>query len=358
VDERGRDSGSPCVESTTCDRCLGFGAIGLNVAFMWTVSVVIPARNDGRALRDAVESIQAQRDVEIAEIAIAVGPSSDNTLAEARRLAEANPAIIVVANPTGLTPAALNAAINATTGEVVVRVDARSQLPSDYIRNALETMNETGAGNVGAIQQPVGSTSTERGIAAAMCSRLGSGGAQYRHGQQRLEVETAYLGVFRRSALEEVGGFDENFIRNQDSELNIRLRKAGYQVWLDPRMRVAYRPRPSLRTLAKQYWEYGWWRAITVRRHPDSMKLRQAAVPLAVVSLAGSTILGLAVQPLFFVVPAVYVVSLVSAAVTHEQDLTGREKATMAAALATMHITWGTGLISSSGVHAVRGWVK
>ena len=88
-----------------------------------------------------------------------------------------------------------------------VRVDARSQLPSDYIRNALETMSETGAGNVGAIQHPVGSTSTERGIAAAMCSRLGSGGAQYRHGQQRIEVETAYLGVFRRSALEEVGGW-------------------------------------------------------------------------------------------------------------------------------------------------------
>jgi GT2 family glycosyltransferase len=325
---------------------------------MWSVSVVIPARNDGRALRDAVATVEAQQGVEITDIAIAVGPSSDNTEAEAHRLAQANPAITVVPNPTGLTPAALNAAINATTGDIVVRVDARSQLPSDYIRNALETMSETGAGNVGAIQQPVGSTSTERAIAAAMCSRLGSGGAQYRHGQERLEVETAYLGVFRRSALEEVGGFDESFIRNQDSELNIRLRKAGYQVWLDPRMRVAYRPRPSLRSLARQYWEYGWWRAITLRRHPGSMKLRQAAVPLAVVSLAGSTVLGLVVQPFFLVVPAVYAILLVSAAVLDQQDLTAQEKATMVAALTTMHITWGTGLISSGALHAAKAWRK
>ena len=156
----------------------------------------------------------------------------------------------------------------------------------------------------------------------------------------------------------EVGGFDESFIRNQDTELNIRLRQAGYPVWLDPRMTVAYRPRPSLRTLARQYWEYGWWRAITLRRHPGSMKLRQAAVPLAVVSLVGSTVLGLVVQPLFLVVPAVYAGSLVSAAVLDQQDLTAQEKATMAAALATMHITWGTGLICSGAVHAVTAGKK
>mgnify|MGYP006079238763 CR=1 FL=1 len=320
--------------------------------------MVISARNDGRALRDAVATVEAQQGVEITDIAIAVGPSSDNTEFEAHRLAQANPAITVVSNPTGRTPAALHAAINATTGDVVVRVDARSQLPSDCIRNALETMSETGAGNVGAIQQPVGSTSTERAIAAAMCSRLGSGGAQYRHGQESLEVETAYLGVFRRSALEEVGGCDESFIHNQDSELNIRLRKAGYQVWPDPRMRVAYRPRPSLRSLARQYWEYGWWRAITLRRHPGSMKLRQAAVPLAFVSLAGSTILGLVVQPLFLAVPAVCAISLVSAAVLDQQDLTAQEKATMVAALTTMHVMLGTGLISSVAAHTARGWER
>jgi len=183
---------------------LAVGVFGPNVVSLPTVSVIIPARNDSDALRHAVATINAQTGAEILDIAIAVGPSTDDTEAEAHRLARTTPAIKVVTNPSGRTPAALNAAIGATTGGVVVRVDARSQLPPDYIQNALETMRETGAGNVGAIQVPVGFTPTERGIAAAMRHPLGTGGAQYRHGQQRVEVETAYLGVFRRDALEAV----------------------------------------------------------------------------------------------------------------------------------------------------------
>jgi len=333
---------------------LAGGVIGPNVVSLPTVSVIIPARNDSDALHRAVATINAQTGVEILDIAIAVGPSTDDTEAEAHRLAQTTPAIKVVTNPSGRTPAALNAAIGATTGDVVVRVDARSQLPPDYIQNALETMRETGAGNVGAIQVPVGFTPTERGIAAAMRHPLGTGGAQYRHGQQRVEVETAYLGVFRRDALEAVHGFDEEFIRNQDSELNIRLRKAGYAVWLDPRMAVAYRPRPSLKTLAKQYWQYGWWRAITMWRHPESIKLRQAVVPVAVVALAGATVLGAAAQPVLFVMPAVYGASLIGAAALDDQTETVQERTTMAAALAIMHITWGSAVVASSGTHLIR----
>ncbi|MDC1302095.1 glycosyltransferase family 2 protein [bacterium] len=322
---------------------------------MLTVSVVIPARNDGAALGTAVESIRTQQDVVISEIAIAVGPSTDDTKAEANRLAATDPGILVLDNPTGLTPAGLNIAIANTTGDVVVRVDARSQLPPDYIKHALETMNATGAANVGAIQEAAGQTPTERAIAAAMHSKLGSGGARYRHGGDLREVETAYLGVFSRKALEDVDGFDESFIRNQDSELNIRLRNAGHTVWLDPRMVVEYRPRPSLRALASQYWQYGWWRAITLRRHPGSMKLRQAAVPLAVLALVASLVVGLAIQPWFLVIPAAYLGSLVVAAASEPQARTLREKATMVAALATMHVMWGTALIASTAVHLVRG---
>ncbi len=123
---------------------------------MLTVSVVIPARNDGAALGTAVESVRAQQGVAISEIAIAVGPSTDDTKAEADRLAAADPGILVLDNPTGSTPAGLNIAIANTTGDVVVRVDARSQLPPDYIQHALETMNATGAANVGAIQKRPG----------------------------------------------------------------------------------------------------------------------------------------------------------------------------------------------------------
>ena len=156
--------------------------------------------------------------------------------------------------------------------------------------------------------------------------------------------------------MDKVGGFDETFIRNQDSELNIRLRKAGCQVWLDPRLIVEYRPRPSLRSLARQYWDYGWWRAITIHRHPDSIKLRQAAVPVAVVGLAGTVVLGIVVQPWLLLAPAAYGVSLIGAVVREPREMTLQEKATMVAALATMHVMWGTGLIASVLAHTARGW--
>ena len=312
------------------------------------MSVVIPARNDAADLANAVATVEAQRGVELREIVIAVGPSSDDTKGEALRLSARNSAIAVLDNPSGSTPAALNAAIGNTTGDIVVRVDARSQLPTDYITNALETMRETNAANVGALQVPVGSTSPERAIAAAMRCRFGSGGAAYRHSTTRQEVETAYLGVFRRTALEQVGGFDERFIRNQDSELNIRLRKAGFQVWLDPRLKVDYRPRPGLVALAKQYWQYGWWRAITLRRHPSSMQLRHAIVPVAIAGIGGATALGVFWHASFLAVPAAYVAVLVAVSASDRSDLTPRERAIMAAALATIHVSWGTAILISA----------
>lgn len=319
---------------------------------MWSVSVIIPARNDARSLGNAVASVEAQSRVDIREIAIAVGPSTDDTLAEAHRLAAGNSAIVVVENPSGLTPAGLNVALVHTSGDVVVRVDARSELPPDYIADALETMTETGAANVGALQVPFGSTSAERAIAAAMRSRFGSGGAAYRHATTLTEVETAYLGVFRRSALEDVGGFDERFVRNQDSELNIRLRNAGHQIWLDPRLQVRYRPRPSLRALAKQYWQYGWWRSITRRRHPGSMKPRQAVVPAAVVGLGVSTALGCLWHVAFLAVPGIYVVVIATVGAVDRSGLTPHERVLMAAALATMHVSWGCGFIVSTATRA------
>src|SRR5690554_1061261 len=133
----------------------------------------------------------------------------------------------VVDNPTGVTATGLNLAISVTTGEIIVRCDAQSELPPGYVSRAVRTMERTGADNVGGMQVPVGGSPRQRAIAAAMASPLGAGNARYRLGGEEGPTDTVYLGVFRKQTLLELGGFDESFLRTQDYELNHRIRKAG-----------------------------------------------------------------------------------------------------------------------------------
>jgi succinoglycan biosynthesis protein ExoA len=134
-------------------------------------------------------------------------------------------------------------------------------------------------------RSPTADKGFARAVALAMGSPAGSGGAAYRTGTQRGPADTVYLGVFRREALEHVGGYDEQFVRNQDAELNERLRAHGYVVWFEPALEVAYRPRGSVRALARQYAAYGRWRRATARRHPGSLRPRQLAAPALVIAL-------------------------------------------------------------------------
>lgn len=311
---------------------------------MARVATITPVRNDGADLPTAVASILRQ--AEVTEIVLAVGPSNDQSLAIAEQLASADERIVVIESPTGRTADALNLAIAASEAEVIVRVDARAVLPPHYVEHALETLRATGAGNVGAAQNPVGNTRVERAIANAMRSPAGSGGVAYRGAGSARRVDTAWLGAFRREALDEVGGYDERFIRNQDAELNIRLNKAGHEVWFDPRLIVDYRPRPTLRTLARQYFEYGRWRFRTIKKHPDSAKLRQMAAPAIVVGLAVSLVLALVWSPLFWVIPGAYVAAVIIVGLLSSGSLV--ERLLTGAALCTMHLSWGTGFLLSA----------
>jgi glycosyltransferase involved in cell wall biosynthesis len=315
---------------------------------MWSVATITPVLNDAQDLTAAVQSIQSQRDVVVDQIVIAVGPSSDESLAVAEGLAAEDPRIKVVSNPSGRTPEALNRAIEATACDVIARVDARSVLPPNYLRDAIETLTATGAGNVGAVQVPVGQTSFERAVALAMTSPFGSGGAAYRSTDTAKPVDTAWLGVFRRDALVEVAGYDETFTRNQDAELNIRLNAADRPVWVDPRLAVSYRPRGSMSGLARQFFQYGWWRCRTVAKHPHSLKLRQMAAPVIVVGATAGTGLAVVWDRRFVAIPLAYCAALLLAAGTADAE-GPRERGDMAAALAAMHFGWGAGFLSSAG---------
>lgn len=308
------------------------------------VSVVIPARDAAGTLQAAVESALGQ-DWPDLEVVVAVAPSSDGTRELAHRLAEDDGRVRLADNPLGVTPAALNAAIGAARGEVIVRLDAHAVLPVGYVRRALETLRSSGAANVGGRQVPAADEGFAAAVAGAMRSPVGAGGAAYRVGDRSRAVETVYLGVFRREALDHVGGFDERLVRNQDYELNHRLRAAGGTVWLDHELAVLYRPRASIGALARQYWQYGRWKRVTLRLHPDSLHLRQLAPPLLVAGLVGALVLSVVLGAWWPIAVAVggYLAVLVAGAATSGAPA-GRWPA-VALALAVMHLAWGLGFL-------------
>ena len=297
-----------------------------------TVSVIMPIRNEAAHLEAAVASVLAQDYPEPFEVCLAVAPSDDDTEGVAARITASETRVTVVPNPAGVTPVALNTAIAATTGEIIVRVDGHARLSDGYIRRAVETMVTTGAVNVGGMQVPEPETPFEEAVAAATTSWLGTGGASYRVGGTPGPVDTVYLGVFDRAAGDQVGWFAADLIRNQDYELNIRLRKAGGTVWFDPGLSVGYRPRGSWTALAKQYYEYGFWKAEVVRRHPDSLRARQFAPAVLPAVLVSAVLAGFRHRR-WWSIPAGYVGLL----------LVGTRSPRLAVLIAVQHLSWGAG---------------
>jgi len=314
-----------------------------------TVSVIMPIRDEAAGLDRAVASVLVQEYPIPFDVCLAVGTSDDGTERIADEIAAVDDRVRVVANPAGVTPTGLNAAIEATGGQVVVRVDGHSALSEGYIRRAVETMIRTGAVNVGGRQVPQPETPFEEAVAAATTSWLGTGGATYRVGGQEGLVDTVYLGVFDRTAGDEVGWFADDLIRNQDYELNIRLRAAGGEVWFDPELWVGYRPRGSWRGLARQYYEYGYWKAGVTGRHPGCARLRQV-IPAAFPIVLGMAI-GLTLRyRVAGIVPLAYAATLLVAGAGRDRRAS---RTAVASVLATMHLAWGTGFLRGA-MHWLR----
>ena len=313
-----------------------------------SISFIMPVLNEEQHLATAVSSIFDQKDLPKGqvEVILALGPSTDNTNKVAEALKSQFP-VQIVENPTGKTPAGLNLAIKAAKNQVIVRVDAHSQLSPDYTKLAIQILNETKAANVGGVMKAVGETPLQQAIAWAYGSRFGLGGGAYHVGGLAGPSDSVYLGVFRKDILEKLGGFNEKMIRGQDWELNLRIRNSGELVYFDPRLEVTYYPRASLGKLAKQFFDTGAWRAELTRSHIAKANLRYFAPPAAVLSIS----LGLGLYLLGFggflgLIPlSAYTLGLLVAAITAKQ-LSLSAKLNILIALPTMHFCWGVGFIS------------
>jgi succinoglycan biosynthesis protein ExoA len=316
------------------------------------VSAVLTVLNEERHLREAVASMLEQDYPGDVELVIALGPSRDGTDTVAAEIAAADPRVQCVKNPSGRTPEGLNKALAVARFPVVARIDGHAELPVDYLRIAVEALERTDAVNVGGLMWAEGRTDFERAVARAMTSKFGVGNAPFHVGGEEGPADTVYLGVFRRSALDAVGGYDEAFTRAQDWEMNYRLRRAGGLIWFTPALRVSYRPRGSVSALAKQYFNYGKWRGEVMRQHPDTVNLRYLAPPTALVGVALGLVLGLvgiAVHPLLWalLIPAGYVTGVLAGSAVTARGLRARAALWLPIAYPTMHGSWGAGFLST-----------
>jgi glycosyltransferase involved in cell wall biosynthesis len=275
------------------------------------VSVIIPIRNEARSIGLCLESVLGQdypRDR--LEVLVAEGMSQDGTRAILEEFRARDGRVRVIDNPRGIVSTGLNAALRAARGEVIVRMDAHTDYAPDYVRACVTVLKETGADNVGGPARTRAQTYRERAIAAAYHSRFSCGGARFHDVDYEGLVDTVTYGCWKKETFEtpvvarsqtvpqrgvRVGLFDEELVRNQDDEHNLRLCRAGGKVWQSPRIRSWYRPRGSLTGLFRQYMQYGYWKVRVIRKHRSPASLRHVAPALFV-----ATVILLSVTSIFW----------------------------------------------------------
>ena len=239
------------------------------------VSIVLPCRNEQGYIQDCLQSALHQHPPEGGiEIIVADGMSTDGTREYLQQMAKQYPQIRILDNPGRIVSKGLNAAIRAARGEIIVRMDAHTIYAPDYVRECLAVMRETGADNVGGPMQTTAGTFMERAIRAVFHSAFAVGGARSHQTGYEGFVDTVIYGCWKRSVFERVGYFDEELVRNQDDEHNLRLVRAGCKIYQSTRIRSWYHVRGSLKALFCQYMQYGYWKALVIRKHQSPASFR------------------------------------------------------------------------------------
>lgn len=259
---------------------------------MCGITLILPIRNEERFISHCLRALVAQDyHPEDLEIIVVDGMSTDRTREILSGYQARYKQIIVLDNPAQIVPPALNQAIRKAKGDFIIRIDGHTLVAPDYISKCVETLQRTQADNVGGRMDAVGENYTGNVIAAATSTPFGVGGARFHYSDQEEWVDTVYMGAWPKSVFEKVGLFDEELVRNQDDEFNYRLRKMGGKILLSPEIKSKYYNRSSLRSLWRQYFQYGYWKVRVLQKHPWQMRIRQFIPPLFVASLSISSLL-------------------------------------------------------------------
>ena len=314
-----------------------------------TVSVIVPCYNEQNTIYLLLNALWEQvYPREKIEVVIADGMSTDQTRQKIAEFQQAHPELVIsiINNLKRTIPAALNCAIEAARGEIIVRLDAHSMPQPDYVPRCVDALESNLGHNVGGVWEirPGGKRKMARAIAVAAAHPLGVGDARYRVGGEPQAVDTVPFGSFRKALLEEVGSFDETLLTNEDYEFNVRIRQAGHTVWLDPNIRSVYFARSTLAGLARQYWRYGYWKLRMLLRYPDTFRWRQlsGAFVLTWLILGLLSIWFLLARWLLLAEAVVYGSALLFAGIQsayRRRDLALALRVPLA--IAVMHFSWG-----------------
>jgi len=316
------------------------------------VSVLVPVLNEGSHIRRAIAAMQAQELDGTFELLIADGRSDDGTREILLELARLDPRVRVLDNPRRHTASGLNVCLRAARGEFVARMDAHTYYPSCYLAAGIERLRRGDAEWVSGPQVPSPTGPVSRAVSIALASRLGRGGSRkwsesdVAGGEERDLDTGVFGGVWRRATVLDLGGWDERWPINQDSEMAARFLRRGLRLVCIPEMAARYVPRNSLSGLARQYFRYGFYRARTFRHHPASMRRSHLTAP----ALAGSLIAAMTsprpVRRLARVLIGLYLAAVgATAASTTVRGGQRTEGALLTAVLPTMHFAWGFGAL-------------
>jgi succinoglycan biosynthesis protein ExoA len=323
---------------------------------MPAVSVIVPCYNEQNTILLLLEAIYAQTYPRPQmEVVIADGLSKDQTRWQIADFQSRHPDLTmqIVDNPNRTIPSGLNRAIQAAQGEMIVRLDAHSVPQPDYVARCVTALEQGFGDSVGGVWEirPRGSGWQACAIALAAAHPFGVGDAHYRFTTTAQVVDTVPFGAFHRSLVERIGYFDEHLLTNEDYEFNVRLRKAGGKIWLDPAIRSIYFARANLVELARQYWRYGYWKARMLRQYPGTVRWRQALPPLFVLSLLILFLLAFwwpAARWLFVIESAGYAIVLSLAGVQlGTKQRNWKLIFGVPLAIATMHLAWGSAFLWS-----------
>jgi glycosyltransferase involved in cell wall biosynthesis len=257
---------------------------------MVKVSVIVPCLNEEKTINLLLNALNLQTyPAHDFEIIIADGMSTDGTREKIQEYGSAHPELFIklIENQKKTIPSGLNLALQDANGEIIIRLDAHSIPAKDYIEKCVSILDKTKAANVGGRWdiQPVAQTWMAKSVAAAASNPVGVGDAFYRYSETAGEVDTVPFGAYYKSTAQELNGYDESLLTNEDYELNTRIREQGGKIWFDPSIRSIYFARPTLKALAQQYYRYGYWKAQMIKRYPATIKWRQALPPLFILSI-------------------------------------------------------------------------
>jgi len=262
-----------------------------NVPPLVSVSVLIPVYNEAAHLERVAGAMLDQQFDGAVEYLFVDGRSTDSSRAILEALAQRDPRVRVLDNPARGTTAGLNIALKAARGEIIARMDAHTTYPADYLAIGVQRLRQGGALQVSGPSIATGGGGWSDAVALALNGVFGTGGAAYRHTRpEEFEVDSGFLGVWLRTTLIDAGGWDEQWVADEDYELAARLRKDGGTLVCVPEMAASYMPRDTPERLARQYWRYGFYRPMTARRHPESMRHSHAAPPMLVLAACASLV--------------------------------------------------------------------